>query len=1186
MDDPAADRIAANRATQDPRLDLSGLAIEQIPYQVAQLGWLTRLNLSNTGISDLQPLAKLGLLSNLNISKTRVASLAPLSALHNLTDLNAAGTRITDCEAMMGLLQLQRLGLWNTKLADLAPLRRLVSLQSLIIWRTQVSDLTALAGMAALEELDIDFTPVRQLDALAGLDRLETLSMAETPVADLAPVRGLQRLRRLHCNNTELTRLDPLAGLSQLRYLKADNCKLESLQPLAALVALQELSLWRVPVSDARPLADLQALQTLELGHSRVSDLSVLEALAVLRQLGLSDSAVTDIKPLAGLRKLTMLDLANTGVHDLSPLQGLPDLHRLDLSNVPVTDLATLRTLPSLSTLILKGGSQAQVNQLGGLGQLQALDLQGLGTSAASSPAADGSNTGDEPLWRRVAGRLGGWWRGARADTEPAPVAAAPRPVAGNAPARTALDISTLGQLPALKTVSLAGQPVTDLSPLRPMIEAGAEISLSAELWQGPGILVKDCPLAVPPLEVVAQGHEAVLNYFSERESGVDHLYEAKLLILGEGRAGKTSLLRRLYQPSLPLPAEQETTRGIAIHRHDFTLANGRSFRLNVWDFGGQEIYHATHQFFLTRRSLYVLLDDTRKDHKSVSDEGFKYWLDLVDVFGGRSPVLIFQNEKGGRSKEIDLAGIKGRFDNVLERYAGNLELPGAADKLRQGIAWHASHLGHIGEELPARWVALRARIEQVARERPYISRQEYFDLYAQQMPFDRKKALHLSRYLHDLGVFLHFQGDDPEGDDNVLARSVILRNTWATEAVFRILDDELVKAQRGRFTRADCQRIWHDPVYADMHPELLALMQRFELCYELADSRPATWLAPQLLPASKPAALEAWAQADDLVLRFRYDFMPKGLISRLTVRLHRLVRDADQAWVTGVLLETDQAQVLVQRLPQGGEIELRARGADRKTLLSVAAAEMDALNLSFSGLGDRVDKRIPCVCSACRRAEVPAFFGQRSLLKRREDRRWQVECQTSYEQVSVLELLDGIAPADFGPTSATKGGSGGLRVIKIFLASSSELAADRDAFDLHFRQLNDELLQDGLVLQIVRWERFLDAMSATRLQDEYNAKARACDVFVSLFFRKTGIHTEDEFNHAYGQFKASGKPRVFTYFKDAAISTGSLDEEEVISLLTFKKKLKALGHYPSHYTSAADLHLQFRDQLSRLRQL
>jgi internalin A len=144
-------------------------------------------------------------------------------------------------------------------------------------------------------------------------------------------------------------------------------------------------------------------------------------------------------------------------------------------------------------------------------------------------------------------------------------------------------------------------------------------------------------PLTNPPPEIVNQVNEAILNYFQERKRcEVDHLYEAKMLIVGEGGAGKTSLLRRLYQPKQPLPSEKDTTKGISIHRHDFNLPNGRRFRLNVWYFGGQEIY----------RSLYLLVEDTRKDHKSVSDEGFKYWLELIDVVGGHSAVLIFQNEK------------------------------------------------------------------------------------------------------------------------------------------------------------------------------------------------------------------------------------------------------------------------------------------------------------------------------------------------------------------------------------------------------------------------------------------------------------------------------------------------------------------------------------------------------------
>jgi GTPase SAR1 family protein len=42
---------------------------------------------------------------------------------------------------------------------------------------------------------------------------------------------------------------------------------------------------------------------------------------------------------------------------------------------------------------------------------------------------------------------------------------------------------------------------------------------------------------------------------------------------------------------------------------------NGKNFRVNIWDFGGQEIYHQTHQFFLTERSLYALVADTRTEN-------------------------------------------------------------------------------------------------------------------------------------------------------------------------------------------------------------------------------------------------------------------------------------------------------------------------------------------------------------------------------------------------------------------------------------------------------------------------------------------------------------------------------------------------------------------------------------------
>ncbi len=297
---------------------------------------------------------------------------------------------------------------------------------------------------------------------------------------------------------------------------------------------------------------------------------------------------------------------------------------------------------------------------------------------------------------------------------------------------------------------------------------------------------------------------------------------------MGEGRAGKTSLLRRMFLPEMELPGEEETTRGIDIHRHEFPMSDGRRFRLNTWDFGGQQIYHATHQFFLTKRSLYVLVDDTRSDHRSIHDEGFKFWLEVVETFSERSPLLIFQNEKGGRSKQIDEAGIKGRFPNVQVIHGGNLEDPEAADSLRQAVEYHAQQLPHIGEGVPTKWIAIRKDLEDLAESQPDMPLDEYFAVYERHLELDRDKALHLSQYLHDLGVFLHFQ------EPRELRRKVFLQNQWVTDAAFRILDDEGVKSRRGRFTLADCDRLWSDRGYGDKELELRALMVRFELCYRL----------------------------------------------------------------------------------------------------------------------------------------------------------------------------------------------------------------------------------------------------------------------------------------------------------------------------------------------------------------
>jgi hypothetical protein len=865
--------------------------------------------------------------------------------------------------------------------------------------------------------------------------------------------------------------------------------------------------------------------------HNHLTSLAPLHGLLNLKALQLSGTGISDLSPLRNLTKLQSLDCSGTPVTDLKPIGNLIALQSLNCSRTQIDDLTPIKGLLALRFLACYSTQIADLTPLRGLLALRSLDCYGT----------------------RVA------------------------------------NLAPLKYLRNLQRLDCSHTQVTDLSPLIPLIRE--DLGVESGSNNGGGIHVWGCPLTNPPHEIVSRGTDAILNYFDELERSkgkVDHLYEAKMLVLGEGRSGKTSLIQRLYHPEIKeLPREDQSTKGIIIEKHDFPLKNGRTFRLNVWDFGGQQIYHATHQFFLTQRSLYILLDDTGKDSKSVSDEGFRYWLELLDVFGGHSPTLIFQNEKGGRSKAIAFDGIQSQYTNVKEIYSGNLDRLDSADRIRKGIEYFAENLPHIGEELPAVWLIIRGEIEELSKKKHSIPVEEYLALCAPHFDGDDKRAFHLSSYLHDLGVFLHFQ------DDSVLRKTVILQNEWATTAVFRILDDEIVKKNLGRFTEADCARLWQDSVYRSKHSELLALMEKFEICYRLRDENRPTWLAPQLLPPDRPAELKDWGRPGDLVLRYKYHFLPKGMLSRLTVRLHRYVRDPKMAWVDGVLfrepsLREKATDVLVQILPAGDEIELRARGPESKELISVVSADLDALNDTFKGLRERVNKRIPCNCEACKAAATPRFFDYKELLRFREFGEREIVCPERFQKVRVIELLDGIKlpepPATFIVARAPAREH--ITPIKIFLASSSELQDDRDKFEQRIRQHNDDLVKEGCHLQIVRWENFFNAMSEIRLQNEYNEAIRNCDVFVSLFSTKVGQFTEEEFDVAHVRFSTTRKqPLIYTFFKEATVTTRNWKKEDHDSLERFQNKLKGFGHYPTYYKNDDDLNLQFLQQLPTIRE-
>jgi hypothetical protein len=90
------------------------------------------------------------------------------------------------------------------------------------------------------------------------------------------------------------------------------------------------------------------------------------------------------------------------------------------------------------------------------------------------------------------------------------------------------------------------------------------------------------------------------------------------------------------------------------------------------------------------------------------------------------------------------------------------------------------------------------------------------------------------------------------------------------------------------------------------MHPELLALMKEFKLCYELEGAK-NTFLAPNLFAESQPDYI--WDETDNLIVKLKYGFMPKGLIAQFIVRMNDYVKELETAWKHGVILSESESE-------------------------------------------------------------------------------------------------------------------------------------------------------------------------------------------------------------------------------------------------------------------------------------
>jgi internalin A len=448
--------------------------------------------------------------------------------------------------------------------------------------------------------------------------------------------------------------------------------------------------------------------------------------------------------------------------------------------------------------------------------------------------------------------------------------------------------------------------------------------------------------LLLPPEIVKKVGQpQTILHYFAQLVDGKHKsIGETKILVVGQGSVGKTSLIRRLILNTFD--ARETKTEGISIshwqvHNGQSTIEN-QSFQiqLNLWDFGGQEIMHATHQFFLTKRSLYLLVLDARLTQE---ENRVEYWLKIIQSFGGDSPVLIVGNKTDQNPLDIDRTGLRKKYPNLVGILETSAATGAGIEALKAEIAKQVDTLPHVRDLLPETWFMVKTNLESMGRATNFITHDDYEKLCSENEVHDETSQRTLIGLLHDLGVVLHFQ-DDPR-----LEALGILNPQWVTNGVYKILNSHELFQNQGTLTLPLLNKVLNLPEYPrEKRLFIVDIMKKFELCYNIEPDK--SFLIPDLLPKDEPFTGE-WDGA--LAFQIHYNILPSSIISRFIVRMNAFVHKT--VWRSGVVLKSGGNTALVKADTEDRKIFIWIDGDKytRRDFLSAIRMEFVAIHKTIA---------------------------------------------------------------------------------------------------------------------------------------------------------------------------------------------------------------------------------------------
>ena len=827
-------------------------------------------------------------------------------------------------------------------------------------------------------------------DELRNLEKISVVNFSDLGLEKLPEsIDKLSQLTELYVSFNELNSLPQSIGnLAQLTILDVSDNQLNSLPQ--SIGNLSQLIVLDVSdnglISLPQNISKLSQLTTLDVSRNQLTSLpESIGNLSQLTTLDVSDNQLNSLPESIGrLSQLTELDVSDNYLDSLpESISSLSQLTELDISDNQLNSLPqSIGNLSQLTELCVSGNQLNSLPQsIGNLSQLTKLYVSS--NQLNSLPESIGKLSHLSELYVSynqlisLPESIGKFSHLTVLDVSFNQLNSLPQSI-GNFSQLTTLFIHGIGlqevphwvqQLSKLKSLNLSYNPLKilpdwlgDMTELHELNIAFLQLTAiphsflkmnvpflaDFDVWHKndfKGIFISNTELSIQPVSLFYQSRDKSPGFQESRKLIKEYfetpkvpVREAKVIFLGDGKVGKTYTIQRLLHDCHKGDYPTKETHGILIEDL-YAKKDGETYKIRVWDFGGQDIMHEMHRCFLTDRTCYVIMIDTRVDKQTWRA---RYWLRTVQNIAPKAPVLLLVNEvSGGKTRDLDYSSLEQKFSNLVGvEYCSSMD---AGDeefryKVERAIFRQALDMDSCKMELPKNWESVRQNLLNLRNGAGpeqkgvyYIDRQTFHELCDQYaVPADDSLRAWLLTWFNNLGVcFSYHLGEDGQERS---ADYKILDPMWLTSAVYKIIWEK-EQTDDGLITQSEIYRILEKPGSVAMKKDgipcledvsyneqecgyVLDIMRMFRISYP-ADTH--TEFIPALCKAdSKLDPMPAqWKQ--HAAYRFYYTFLPETVLHRLMIFCFANLRPG-RRWRKGFWLECD---------PQGLSAVIRAKGSN-----------------------------------------------------------------------------------------------------------------------------------------------------------------------------------------------------------------------------------------------------------------